>query len=235
MAGDMAGEGRKEIVRVLGVIPARYASTRFPGKPLAQLGGKPMVQHTYENAKKSASLDRLVVATDDEVREERTERCLEVMNTLAGRGETYDIIGDEPFIEPEHVDAVVAVVRDDPNAVMGFTSDTHTHSTALYFSRSVIPASKSLGGRFDPRLSGKYLRKLGIYCYRRGFLPEFVNMPNSMLQEAEDLEQNKVIEAGYRIKVGIVKDAIHGVDTPEQLEDLQRRYCDNNGTAAATH
>ena len=91
---------------------------------------------------------------------------------------------------------------------------------ALYFSRAVIPHNKK--GKYDP--SCKYWRKLGIYSYRASFLPQYVVMPDSLLQAAEDLEQNKVIEAGFRIKVGIVPEAVHGVDTPEQLADLEANY-----------
>ena len=93
------------------------------------------------------------------------------------------------------------------------------NGNALYFSRAIIPHNKS--GTYDP--GTKYWRKLGIYSYRADFLPKYMNMPKSSLQKAEDLEQNKVIEAGYRIKIGIVSDAVHGVDTPEQLDDLNKR------------
>mmetsp|Transcript_28317 Transcript_28317/g.45356 ORF Transcript_28317/g.45356 Transcript_28317/m.45356 type:complete len:146 (+) Transcript_28317:1030-1467(+) len=92
------------------------------------------------------------------------------------------------------------------------------HGYALYFSRALIPHNKK--GVYDPNT--KYMRKLGIYSYRSDFLPKFISMPESNLQTSEDLEQNKVIEAGYRIKVGIVHEAVHGVDTPEQLDDLNR-------------
>eukprot|EP00958_Prasinococcus_capsulatus_P022293 scaffold3134_cov414-Prasinococcus_capsulatus_cf.AAC.16 len=126
--------------RVLGIIPARYASTRFPAKPLALLGGKPMIEHTYFNSLKAGCLDELVVATDDR-RIERavrsfggkavltsptcqngTERCLEVLNALRQKGHTFDIVvniqGDEPLIEAEHIEEVVRVLAQS-TAVMG--------------------------------------------------------------------------------------------------------------------
>lgn len=243
--------------RVLGVIPARYGSTRFPGKPLADLAGKPMVWHTYTNAKSSTVLTKLVVATDDDrIRtavegfggevvmtpvdlENGTERCDAVLKILAARGERYDVVvniqGDEPFIEGAHVDAVAAVVLDS-DAVMGTLARPHideadvtgvnnvkvvldVNGYALYFSRAVIPHNKK--GAYDPNT--KYWRKLGIYSYRASFLPEYIAMPESLLQRSEDLEQNKVIEAGRRIKVGIVQEAVHGVDTPAQLDDLNEQ------------
>ncbi|QDZ25481.1 3-deoxy-manno-octulosonate cytidylyltransferase [Chloropicon primus] len=278
--------------KVLGVIPARYNSTRFPGKPLADLCGNPMIWHTYTNAKKSNCFDELVVATDDEriaecVRDfggkvvmtsescnNGTERCLEVLQHLGEKN--YDIVvnvqGDEPFIESEHVEKVVDCIRSgieagDASVVMGTLarpanlndSEDVTNvnnvkvvldktNNALYFSRAMIPYNKR--GKYDPKVSFclfvdfshwhvarlclfltlgllsptlkcLYWRKLGIYAYRASFLNTYVNeMPQSLLQKQEDLEQNKVIEAGYKIKVGLVEKAVHGVDTPEQLRHL---------------
>lgn len=244
--------------RVLGVIPARYGSTRFPGKPLAEIGGRPMVYHTYTNAAAAKTLTRCVVATDDERIKQAveafggtavmtsescnngTERCLEVLRHFEAKGERFDVVvniqGDEPFIEPHHVDAVAAVVAKG-DAVMGTLCRPHldeadvtsvnnvkvvldVNGYALYFSRAIIPHNKK--GRYDPNT--KYWRKLGIYSYTTEFLPKFIEMPASLLQDAEDLEQNKVIEAGYRIKVGVVHEAVHGVDTPEQMEHLCELY-----------
>mmetsp|Transcript_35408 Transcript_35408/g.67746 ORF Transcript_35408/g.67746 Transcript_35408/m.67746 type:complete len:293 (-) Transcript_35408:492-1370(-) len=240
--------------RVLGIIPARYASTRFPAKPLKLIAGKPMIYHTYTNAKSSKTLDHLVVATDhDEIAkvvvefggevvmtdpscENGTERCLEVLNKLKAQGKHFDIVvniqGDEPFIEAHHIDVVAQVVTNS-DAVMGTLARAHVdaadvesvnnvkvvldvHGNALYFSRAIIPHNKK--GKYDP--STPYWRKLGIYSYTSEFLPKFINMPVSKLQKAEDLEQNKVIEAGHKIKVGIVEDAVHGVDTEAQLVEL---------------
>jgi 3-deoxy-manno-octulosonate cytidylyltransferase (CMP-KDO synthetase) len=155
------------------------------------------------------------------------------------KGEEYDVIvniqGDEPFIEPEHIDLVAQIVceaeeddvcmgtlcrpaidRKDVEGVNNVKVVVDRNMNALYFSRAIIPHNKS--GTYDP--DTKYLRKLGIYSYRADFLPEYVRMPESMLQISEDLEQNKVIEAGYKIKLGWVEDAVHGVDTVGQLEAL---------------
>ncbi len=127
--------------RVLGVIPARYGSSRFPGKPLALLAGKPMIWHTYTNASKAACLTRCCVATDDIRIEETikrfggdvlvtdpacengTERCLEALLHFQDKGQTFDFIvniqGDEPFIDPQHVEKVVDVLHSSTDAVMG--------------------------------------------------------------------------------------------------------------------
>lgn len=254
IAGKLLRRGNQK-PRVLGVIPARYGSTRFPAKPLKLIAGMPMIYHTYTNAAAAKSLAKCVVATDDERIFEAvetfggeammtdincnngTERCLEVLNKLKAKGEHYDIVvniqGDEPFIEEHHIDVVAEVVMGD--AVMGTLARPHkdeadvtsvnnvkvvldVNNYALYFSRAMIPYNKK--GKYDP--DTPYWRKLGIYSYKASFLPKFIQMPASKLQKAEDLEQNKVIEAGYKIKVGIVQEAVHGVDTEEQLEDLDR-------------
>lgn len=109
-----------------------------------------------------------------------------------------------------HVDAA------DVESVNNVKVVLDVHGNALYFSRAIIPHNKK--GKYDP--STPYWRKLGIYSYTSEFLPKFINMPVSKLQKAEDLEQNKVIEAGHKIKVGIVEDAVHGVDTEAQLVEL---------------
>jgi len=245
--------------KILGVIPARYGSTRFPGKPLALIDGKPMIYYTYTNSLKCKKLDKLVVATDDQrifdaVKQfggeavmtdpacnNGTERCLEVLRTLQSKGEKYDIVvniqGDEPFIEENHITTVIETVETgeavmgtlarpanpndekDVTGVNNVKTVLDVHGNALYFSRAMIPHNKK--GKYDP--STKYWRKLGIYVYRADFLPLFVVMPDSLLQKSEDLEQNKVIEAGFKIRVGIVEEAVHGVDTPEQLEDLNKQ------------
>eukprot|EP00873_Tetraselmis_striata_P036446 jgi/Tetstr1/456710/TSEL_043410.t1 len=245
--------------RILGVVPARYGSTRFPGKPLALIGDKPMIWHTYTNSLKCNKLDKLVVATDDQrifdaviafggnvvmtdpKCNNGTERCLEVLQAMQAQGEKYDIVvniqGDEPFIEEIHISTVIETVTSG-DAVMGTLARPanendeadvtgvnnvktvlDVHGNALYFSRAMIPHNKK--AKYDPNTH--YWRKLGIYVYRADFLPLFVIMPESLLQKSEDLEQNKVIEAGFKIRVGIVEEAVHGVDTPEQLEDLNKQ------------
>ncbi|GBG79467.1 hypothetical protein CBR_g29613 [Chara braunii] len=145
-----------------------------------------------------------------------TERCFEALQQLASQGESFDIVvniqGDEPFIESSHIDSVVATVANH-SADMGY------NQYALYFSRAMIPHNKA--GKYDPRT--QYWRKLGIYAYRADFLKTYLMLPPSSLQVAEDLEQNKVIQAGLKIKVGIVQTGVHGVDTPRQLQELENQ------------
>eukprot|EP00217_Crustomastix_stigmatica_P010960 CAMPEP_0183797136 /NCGR_PEP_ID=MMETSP0803_2-20130417/14680_1 /TAXON_ID=195967 /ORGANISM="Crustomastix stigmata, Strain CCMP3273" /LENGTH=313 /DNA_ID=CAMNT_0026041795 /DNA_START=38 /DNA_END=976 /DNA_ORIENTATION=+ len=242
----------KKRSRVLGVIPARYASTRFPGKPLVQILGKPMIQRTYEQAKKAVKLDRLVVATDDERIAEAcracgaevvmtgedipngTERCNEAASKLK---ESYDIVvniqGDEPLIEPEIIDEVVQALQDAPDAVYSTPCTslkpeevemrgrvkciTDQNGYAIYFSRGMLPYNKK--GVVDPK--HPYLLHLGLQCYDRGFLKKYGSMPATPLQLQEDLEQLKVIENGYKIKVITVDHKAHGVDEPEDVQSVE--------------
>eukprot|EP00753_Platysulcus_tardus_P008648 PLAT1615.2.p1 GENE.PLAT1615.2~~PLAT1615.2.p1 ORF type:complete len:280 (-),score=116.50 PLAT1615.2:777-1616(-) len=248
---------------VLGVIPARYASSRFPGKPLALLGGMPVIQRTWLAAKAASLLDEVVVATDDErifdcvrgfggqvvmTREDcptGTDRVGEALELLkeealgAALAREWDVVvniqGDEPMVEPAAIDAVVRVLNESEDAVMGtlaapLTDEALARSAsvvktvldsegyALYFSRGLIPSSKT--GDFCPE-KHTYLRHIGLYSFRSAFLPRYCALQPTPLQLAEDLEQLKVLENGLRIKVAIVEDSSHGVDTPEQLAALE--------------
>lgn len=237
----------------LAIIPARYASTRFPAKLLVPIGGKPLIQHTYENVKRCKALNEIIVATDDlrilyQVESfggrvcmtsptclNGTERASEVYQTYyLARTPPVDIIinlqGDEPCVEPEVIEAIIDQLLDDPSAVMStavapITSESEALSSsvvkcvlnskgeALYFSRGLIPSSKTT--QFDP--SATYYKHIGIYAFRPDFLLKYVTLTNTPLQMNEDLEQLKVIEHGYQIKVAIVEHDCIGIDTPEDL------------------
>jgi len=231
-------------VIALGVIPARYASTRLPGKPLADLGGKPVIQHTYERARQA--LERVIVATDDErilaavagfggqavmTRPDHTcgsERVAEVADTL-DCDIVVNIQGDEPFIDPLMIQEAVAPLLADPELVMSTLSrpitskeDLHNPSVvkvvsdqegnALYFSRSLIPYPRH-------REFCRWREHVGLYVYRRDFLLEYVQWPPTPLEQAESLEQLRVLENGFSIRV--VETQLGGtapcIDTPEDL------------------
>ena len=247
-------EEQKKRTRVLGVIPARYASTRFPGKPLVMIAGKPMIVRTYLQAKKATQLDALVVATDDErIRDaivkaggdvvmtdesipNGTERCAQAVDRTAGE---FDIVvniqGDEPLIEPEIIDEVVLALKNAPKDCVYSTPVTplkHEEVTmqgrvkcitdvngyAIYFSRGMLPNNKK--GKVDP--SFDYWLHLGLQCYDREFLRLFPKMPATPMQMQEDLEQLKVIENGYKIKVIRVNHCAHGVDEPEDVASIEK-------------
>ncbi|KAI5662578.1 hypothetical protein M9H77_21901 [Catharanthus roseus] len=245
--------------RVIGIIPARFASSRFPGKPLVQILGKPMIQRTWERAKLASSLDHVVVATDDEKIAEccrgfgadvlmtsescrnGTERCNEALEMI---GKKYDIVvniqGDEPLIEPEIIDGIVKALQATPDAVFSTAVTSlkpedafdpnrvkcivDNRGYAIYFSRGLIPFNKS--GKVNPKFP--YLLHLGIQSYDTKFLKIYPELPPTPLQLEEDLEQLKVLENGYKMKVIKVDHEAHGVDAPEDVEKIERFMRERN-------
>ncbi|KAF9588445.1 hypothetical protein IFM89_010204 [Coptis chinensis] len=230
----------------------RFASSRFQGKPLVHILGKPMIQRTWERAKLATTLDNVVVATDDEKIAEccrgfgadvimtsescrnGTERCNEALLKLQKK---YDIVvniqGDEPLIEPEIIDGIVKSLQGAPDAVFSTAvtslkpEDAHdpnrvkcvvdNYGYAIYFSRGLIPFNKS--GKVNPNFP--YLLHLGIQSYDTKFLRIYPELPPTPLQLEEDLEQLKVLENGYKMKVIKVNHDAHGVDTPEDVEKIE--------------
>lgn len=242
-------------VSVLGMIPARYGSYRFPGKILAPILGKTLIQRTYENVRLCTDLDAIVIATDDTGIYDHiakfgadvvmtspscmtgTDRLVEALKTNSRFDEAEIIIniqGDEPCIPPEVISKVINALKNDPEAVMS-TAVTHLkseseaqspsvvkcvmdcHSNALYFSRALIPAGHKQAWRPDFPM----YRHIGIYGYRRKFLLSYADLPPTPLQLAEDLEQLKVLENGYRIKVTVVDHHSIGVDVPEDIKKVE--------------
>ncbi|MGI6253549.1 MAG: 3-deoxy-manno-octulosonate cytidylyltransferase [Aminivibrio sp.] len=235
-------------MKVLGVIPARYGSTRLPGKPLADIQGKTLIRRVYERASLSKALHRLLVATDD-------ARIMEEVKSFGGncvltspdhpngtcrsaevaQNEGADIIiniqGDEPLLDPLMIDETTELLRtgdavsstlcepmedeksiSDPNVVKVVMDQL---GYALYFSRSSIPF---------PRVKGAatVYRHIGIYGYRRDFLFTYAALPATPLSEAESLEQLRILEHGYKMKVGVTKGRCGpSVDTPEDLKKVR--------------
>ncbi|CAD5179525.1 3-deoxy-manno-octulosonate cytidylyltransferase, mitochondrial-like [Musa acuminata AAA Group] len=245
--------------RVVGIIPARFDSSRFQGKPLAQILGKPMIQRTWERAKLASTLENVVVATDDEKIAEccrgfgadvvmtsvgcrnGTERCNEALEKL---GKNYDIVvniqGDEPLIEPEIIDGIVKALQGAPDAVFSTAVTSlkpedgldpnrvkcvvDNHGYAIYFSRGLIPFNKS--GKVNPQFP--YLLHLGIQSFDAKFLKIYPQLPPTPLQLEEDLEQLKVLENGYKMKVIKVNHDAHGVDTPEDVAKIEALMRERN-------
>ena len=234
---------------VLAVIPARFASTRFPGKPLAVLWGKPMLQHVWERARAVRGPDELLIATDDEriataargfgARVELTssdcasgtDRVAEVARRRPLAGLVLNLQGDEPELETEAVSRLVEVMRGDVSVRMGTIAHREPDAAllarpdvvkvvvdaaglALYFSRADL-AEGSRGG--------PVLRHAGVYAFRRDLLLDFASWPPGRLEQAERLEQLRALERGVRIKVVLGERPFAGVDTPEQLQALERR------------
>lgn len=257
---DTVGGGRERSVaqaekpNVVAVIPARYGSTRFPGKPLAELAGKPIIQHVATRTARARSVKRVVVATDDE----RIYRCVlgfggEAIMTSPDHATGTDRIGeaiadiecdivvnvqgDEPAVNPVAIDAAVAPLVDDDSVVMSTLASpirgreellsphvvkvvVDEAGYALYFSRSPLPGDRD--GVYDIDSHVPYRKHIGLYVFRRDFLGIFVSLDRTPLERAEKLEQLRVLENGYRIRVVDTDAPCVGVDTPEDLERLGR-------------
>jgi len=241
-------------MKILGIIPSRYASTRFPGKPLAMIAGKRMIQRVYEQASKSAMLTKVIVATDDlrifeyvesfngnvvmtsENHLNGTSRCWEA---LEQNGENYDTIvniqGDEPFIDPEQIDQVGKLFeRSDieigtlvkriqskeelfnPNVVKAVFD---RQKKAMYFSRQPIPF---LRGVLQEEWIEKhdFFKHIGIYGYRFDVLEKIIKLAPGELEKAENLEQLRWLENGFKINVQITNKEAVSIDTPEDLLKL---------------
>lgn len=236
---------------VYGIIPARYASTRFPGKPLALIQGKPMVQWVYERVQSSEVRD-LAVATDDEriadcVRgfggvavmtspdhASGTDRCGEAAQAF--RPDDNDVIiniqGDEPFISPREIHLLASAFED--ATVQIATLVNPFNDTALLNDPNVVKVTKAKNGKvlYFSRLPIPYLRvggtapqqyyrHIGIYAYRYRVLKEIVQLPTSELENSEKLEQLRWLENGYTIRAIECDYQGVGVDTPEELLRLR--------------
>jgi 3-deoxy-manno-octulosonate cytidylyltransferase (CMP-KDO synthetase) len=239
--------------RILGVIPARFASSRFPGKALAALDGRPMIEHVWERASKSQYLSGLLVATDDEriasvvrrfggrVRMTRTDhltgtdRLSEVAS--AEEAELYvNIQGDEPLIDPEAIDAAILSVLDKDSVSMG-TLKKQIVDPADIENPNVVKVVTSLLGdaiyfsrcpipydRERRNDPSLYFKHIGLYVYRRDFLLHYPDLTVGPLEQAERLEQLRALESGYRIRVEKTEYESLGVDTPEDLERVNELF-----------
>ena len=238
-------------MRIIGIIPARYGSARLEGKPLKDIGGKPMIQRVYEAAQQAQWLDQVYVATDDarivaaveqfggNVRltsvdhKTGTDRIAEVAAAL-----DVEIIvnlqGDEPLVNPAMIDEVIQPLVDDSHLPMStlcvpILDEEALHDPnvvkvvftqkgdALYFSRSLIPYPRK-------RDNFQAYEHLGLYAYRKDFLLTYIALPQSRLEINESLEQLRVLEAGYQLKVVVSAHPYDGVsvDTPEDLEKVRQ-------------
>lgn len=240
-------------MKFIAIIPARYASTRFPGKPLADMGGKPMIQRVYEQVAKA--VEEVWVATDD-------DRIFDAVESFGGKavmtspehksgtdriyeaygkvGAGYDVVlnvqGDEPFIQPQQIKALIACF-DTPEVQLatlvkpfrkedGFDSLFNANSPkvvinrnneAIYFSRSIIPYIRDVH-HIEWLDNHVFYKHIGMYAYRADVLKEITRLPQSLLEKAESLEQLRWIENGYRIKIGYTDIETVGIDTPEDME-----------------
>jgi len=216
---------------VFGIIPARFASTRFPGKPLADIAGRPMIQHVYERACRAKLLDEVMVATDDlrifeavvgfggeaimtaATHPTGTDRLAEVARRMTGVDIIINIQGDEPLIDPSAIDAVIAPLRDDATVVMSSAMASMPDFTRAWDPNIVKVVTDQQGFALyfsrapipSPRGAvtgpGPWMRHLGLYGYRREFLLIYAALSPTLLEQTEQLEQLRALEHGYRIRM----------------------------------
>jgi 3-deoxy-manno-octulosonate cytidylyltransferase (CMP-KDO synthetase) len=238
-------------VKVIGIIPARYASSRLPGKPLVPILGKMMIQRVFEQTSRADTIDDVWVATDDQRICTAVEafggkavmtsaECVSGTDRLAQAAETLsgDIIvnvqGDQPFIDPRMIDEAVGPLLDEPSLPMStlihpidrredlqdpgvVKAVIDIHGNGMYFSRSLIPAPHN-------DVVHQVYEHVGLYVYRREFLMTLAQLPQTLMERVEGLEQLRVIENGYRLRCVITAcedNELSGfsIDT---AEDVQR-------------
>ncbi|UTA52857.1 3-deoxy-manno-octulosonate cytidylyltransferase [Lysobacter soli] len=248
-------------------IPARYAASRLPGKPLRLLGGEPLVLHVARRALTAGAREVWIATDDDRIatalegagarvamtsadHASGTDRLAECARIAGWSDETIvvNLQGDEPFAPAAGIRAVAELMRAgdtematlaapvtdaetlfDPNAVKLVRADD---GRALYFSRAPIPWPRDAFARDRSRMpeGGPWLRHIGIYGYRAGFLQRFAALPPGRLEQIESLEQLRVLEAGYRIAVGVTPEPFPpGVDTPEDLARAEAWIASGHG------
>ncbi|NGX56025.1 MAG: 3-deoxy-manno-octulosonate cytidylyltransferase [Candidatus Anoxychlamydiales bacterium] len=241
--------------KVIAIIPARYESLRFPKKLLYKINGKSILEHTYLNAKKCASLDDIYIATDSKIIfdmvkkfnakclmtsvecKNGTDRIIEAIENYELLNEANIIVnvqGDHPKIEPETIDLSIKALLNDESAIASTAVTKINYSiaknenvvkcvfdcqnNALYFSRSLIPHSKN----FEKI---NYYYHIGLYVYKKDFLLKLKKLKETKCQLLEDLEQLKILENGYKMKVAIVNDIPLSVDVFEDIKKVEKILC----------
>jgi 3-deoxy-manno-octulosonate cytidylyltransferase (CMP-KDO synthetase) len=234
-------------MRTVIVIPARYGSSRLPGKPLADILGKPMIQHVWDRALNVPGVEQVVVATDDQRVADAvtgfggvvvmtspdhasgTDRLVEVMGQVPA--DLYvNLQGDEPLVRPDDIALLVNGMQGNPAIQVGTlchpidAAEAHNpncvkvilaaNGEALYFSRALIPYPRQ-------EKAARYLKHVGVYAYRREILARYSHIPQPMLEQAEVLEQLRLMHAGIRLYAFEVAPTGPGVDTPECLERVR--------------
>lgn len=244
---------------ILGIIPARFASTRLLGKPLADIGGKPMIIHTYESALKSKLLNEVVIAVDDDkvmrVCNEHGARVLMTPKNIATGSDRIacvakefpaakiivNIQGDEPFIKGEMIDQAIEPLLFDKSVnvstlarLIDDVEDLKSPSIpkvvfdynnfAMYFSRSTIPFVRDARSAMDKLQKAEIYKHVGLYVYRRDSLFKFTQLEPTDLEKAEKLEQLRMLENGFKIKIVVTEYDNLAVDTPDDLERARKYY-----------
>jgi 3-deoxy-manno-octulosonate cytidylyltransferase (CMP-KDO synthetase) len=242
-------------LKILGIIPSRYASTRLPGKPLVDIAGQSLIQRVYNQCLKSELLNDVLVATDDirildhvksfggnaimtsELHQSGTDRCADAFLVMKQK-EEYDFIvniqGDEPFIRPELIDDLIAIL-DYKTEIATVVKKIDNYETlfdtnvvkavltmrkqALYFSRETIPHVRGIE-KSKWLEHADFFKHIGIYAFRNDILEQIVKLPLNVLESTEKLEQLRWLGYGYKIYVKETEYESIGIDTPEDLKGL---------------
>lgn len=245
-------------MRSIGIIPARFDSTRFPGKPLVEVLGKPMIQRVYESVFSSQLFNKVVVATDDRrifdavidfggnacmtsnSHPSGTDRCYEAYQN---EKEVFDVLvniqGDEPFISSHQMQMILSCFNDPQTQIATLIkpiteaeelTDSNrpkvvkdVNEFAIYFSRSVVPFNRNLD-LIKALDSNQYYKHIGMYAYRVEVLDEITKLSPSKLELMEGLEQLRWLENGYKIKTAVTNEESYCIDTPTDLEMIEKRF-----------
>ena len=240
-------------MRTIGVIPARFASSRFPAKVLANIDGNPLIRHVWEKAVQCKELDEVLIACDHEdvLKAAQGFKARAVMTdpkhpsgsdriAEAVKGLKVDIVvniqGDEPFIDPRTIDDLAALLKKDSNILMGTVIKPITDAAEAQ-NPNVVKCVVDLQGyalyfsrapipyhRKGNASGTGYFKHLGLYAYRKDFLMEFKDWPKSRLESIEELEQLRALERGVKIKTTITTYESIAVDVPQDLEKAQEWF-----------
>jgi 3-deoxy-manno-octulosonate cytidylyltransferase (CMP-KDO synthetase) len=247
--------------RVVAIIPARWGSTRFPGKPLHGIAGKPLIQHVWSRCLEAKVFDRVIVATDDmriveaafqfgaEValtsaeHKSGTDRIAEVAKKMKKASLIFNIQGDEPLVDPLLLRRLAKRLDRDrkTDVITAATAvspqeaeNEHIVKVVLDREGSALYFSRSKIPFGRSQNGTDWLRHLGIYGFRRRALLEFIRLAPSPLETTEQLEQLRALENGMKIRVVISKSGSIGVDTPEDASAIERQILSDGGTSAIT-
>jgi len=243
-------DGGMEIIMkiIVAIIPARYESLRFPGKPLAMIAGKAMIQRVYEQVKQTQGISEVIVATDD-MRIYNAVKHFQGNVVMTGRcscgsERVYEAIkdypcdivinvqGDEPLIKPEMIEELISVFEDDKVLMATLCKEIYDkdeianpnivkvvrdkNDDALYFSRFAIPYNR------DEQNQIKFFKHIGIYGYTKDFLKEYIQIGRMPLETTENLEQLRVLESGYKIRVKETRYDSIGVDIQTDILKIEK-------------
>lgn len=240
-------------MKLIAMIPARYGATRFPAKLMQDLCGKPVIVHTYQRVADTNLFDQVYVVTDDDrienairevggkvIRSQKEHNSGSDRLAEASKDLEVDIIvnvqGDEPFTDVENLQKIIDIFANDSQQNIAVASlmecitnpedianpnnvkvVVNKFNEALYFSRSVIPFPR------DTNTKVPYYKHIGIYAYRKDALQQFTQLPPSLLEETEKLEQLRYLENGFKIRLAVTDIPTIGIDTPEDLEKARKR------------